>query len=317
MNKGSIMYTRTISQCLVLLSTIAAFVAFTWAPGVHAQEATYADLEPVLQARCVICHSGPGAPLGLHLDGLKGLLKGSRNGPVVKAGDPAGSELIRRLKGSSQPRMPMTGPPFLSEEEIALFERWIYAGLPPALAAAKAKASESPAPPEPGAVATYADVEPVFTARCVKCHAENGLMGPAPEGYRLTSYEAAISAVDRARIVPGNPEASELVRRVRGQSLPRMPFDGPPYLGDEEVARITEWIKQGARSADGAPAPVPSGARVRLQGRLVGQWQLDALPLIVTDATRFDKSPRTGDYVEVRGRLDAAGGIVAERIRPR
>jgi mono/diheme cytochrome c family protein len=164
---------------------------------------------------------------------------------------------------------------------------------------------------------TYAEVAPLFAARCVKCHAENGMMGPAPEGYRLTSYEAAISAVDRVRIVPGQPEASELVRRLRGQSLPRMPFDGPPYLGDEEVARITEWILQGARSTDGTPAPVPSGARVRLQGRLVGQWQLDALPLVVTEATRFDKSPRTGDFVEVRGRLDAAGAVVAERIRPR
>jgi mono/diheme cytochrome c family protein len=264
-----------------------------------------------------MCHSGTGAPLGLHLDSLEGLLKGSRNGPVVKAGDPAGSELIRRLKGSSQPRMPMTGPPFLSDEEIALFERWIYAGLPPALAAAKAKAPESPAPPEPGTAATYADVATLFAARCVKCHAEKGLMGPAPEGYRLTSHAEAISTVDRARIVPGNPEASEIIRRLRGQSLPRMPFDGPPFLSDEEIGQVTEWIKQGARSVEGTPAPVPTGARVRLQGRLAGQWQLDDLPLIVTDATRFDKSPRTGDFVEVRGIIDGAGAVVAERIRPR
>jgi hypothetical protein len=32
-------------------------------------------------------------------------------------------ELIRRLKGLSQPRMPVTGPPFLSDAAIARFEQ--------------------------------------------------------------------------------------------------------------------------------------------------------------------------------------------------
>jgi hypothetical protein len=56
-----------------------------------------------------MCHSGQDAALGLRLDSLDNLNKGSRKGPVAKAGDPAGSELIRRIKGVSQPRMPMTG----------------------------------------------------------------------------------------------------------------------------------------------------------------------------------------------------------------
>lgn len=300
---------------LLLFSAAAAFIAVTWVAAARAQEITYADLEPVLQTRCVMCHSGPGAPLGLHLDGLEGLLKGSRNGPVVKAGDPDGSELIRRLKGISQPRMPLTGPPFLSDEEVMVFERWITAGMPTAGTAAKD--SEAVERIEPGTVPTYADVAPLFASRCVKCHAEKGLMGPAPEGYRLTSYETAISAADRVRVVPGNPAASEIIRRVRGQSLPRMPFDGPPFISDAETELLTEWIKQGARNTDGTPAPVPTGARVRLQGKLTGQWQLDDLPLIMTGATRLDKSPRPGDIVEVRGILDEAGSVVAERIRPR
>ena len=47
------------------------------------------------------------------------------------AGDPAGSELIKRLKGTSLPRMPMNGPPYLADKDVALFERWIREGLPP------------------------------------------------------------------------------------------------------------------------------------------------------------------------------------------
>lgn len=304
-----------LNRSLALFSAASALCAFAWAAVVHAQGITYADLEPVLQARCVMCHSGPGAPLGLHLDSLDGLLKGSQNGPVVKTGEPANSELIRRLKGVSLPRMPLTGPPYLSAAEISLFERWIDTGMP--AAAEATRDAEKPLPAETGAVVTYADVAPLFASRCVKCHTDNGLMGPAPEGYRLTSREAAISAADRVRIVPGQPAASEILRRLRGQSLPRMPFDGPPFLSDEEIALIASWIEQGARSTDGIPAAIPSGARVRLQGRLTAQWQLDDLPLIVSSATRVDKSPRIGDYVEVRGRLDAAGGVVAERIRPR
>ncbi len=83
--------------------------------------ATYAELAPLLAERCVVCHAGESAAAGLRLDSLEGVLRGSAKRKVVLAGDPAGSELIRRLRGSSQPRMPMTGPPFLADAEIARF----------------------------------------------------------------------------------------------------------------------------------------------------------------------------------------------------
>jgi len=38
--------------------------------------------------------------------------------------------LIGRLKGTVQPCMPLTGPPFPSDNEIGRFERWVAAGLP-------------------------------------------------------------------------------------------------------------------------------------------------------------------------------------------
>ena len=142
-------------------------------------------------------------------------------------------------------------------------------------------------------------------------------MGPAPEGLRLTSYGQTLASGERARVVPGHPAASELVRRIRGQAQPRMPFDGPPYLSEAEIGLIEDWIAQGARNAEGTPAPVPRGARVRLHGTLSDSWRLDGLPLEVSRRTRLDKKPGPGDYVEVRGRLDADGRVVAERIRRR
>ena len=89
----------------------------------------YTEIEPILKSRCTVCHSGDSPPVGLHLDSLAGVLKGSMRGAIVKAGKPQDSELIRRLKGAAQPRMPMTGPPYLTDEQIALFEAWIKQGL--------------------------------------------------------------------------------------------------------------------------------------------------------------------------------------------
>jgi mono/diheme cytochrome c family protein len=282
------------------------------------EDVTFADVAPILRERCVMCHQGPSAPLGLRLDSLDGVLVGSQRGPVVTAGDPPGSELILRLKGESQPRMPMTGPPFLSDQQIDLFERWVAGGLSAGTAEAVAAPPRVPASgPASGEPVTYAHVAPIFATRCAKCHTEQGQMGPAPEGLRLTSYAQTLSADDRVRVVPGRPEASELVRRIRGQARPRMPFDGPPYLTEEEIRLIEDWVAQGARASDGTPAAVQTGSRVRLHGTLSDLWALDGLPLEVTGHTRIRKSPGPGDYVRVRGRLTADGGVVADRIRRR
>ena len=281
----------------------------------------YADVAPIFNQRCTMCHSGDQPPLGLELDSYANLMTGSQNGPVVVAGNPHGSELVRRIRGISQPRMPLTGPPWLSNEEIELIERWIAGRAPEGKQGGPAEeAAAEEAPPETAVKdqpVTYARVAPILGRRCVKCHMENGSMGPPPEGLRLDTYESVVASRDRARVMPGIPDASELVRRIRGQSLPRMPFDGPPYLNDAEINLITDWIEQGARNADGTKATLPVGARVRLGGRLTGKWSLDGWPLMVDQATRLKKVPSVGDYVEVRGVVQGDGGIRATRIRHR
>jgi mono/diheme cytochrome c family protein len=267
-----------------------------------------------------MCHSGPAAPRELRLDSLEGLLAGSQSGPIVKTGNPSGSELVLRLKGLSLPRMPMTGPPFLADDETALFEQWISAGLQPG----PDGENSTPAVQSPvlesiktDGFTIYRDVAIIFATRCAKCHTENGLMGPAPEGYLLTSYASTVSAADRLRIVPGNPLASELVRRIRGQARPRMPFDGPPYLSEAEILAIEQWVADGARDSAGNPAPVPTGHRLRLHGQLDSHWHLDGLRLTVTNSTRMDKNPGPGDNVRVRGSIREDGKITAERITRR
>ncbi len=292
------------------------------APQADTGQPTYQDLAPLFNRRCVICHNGPGAPRKLQLDSYAHLLEGSENGPVVIAGRPEESELIRRVKGMSLPRMPLTGPPWLSESEISRLEAWIRAGMPekPARGARPMVADSlnpPPVPPPGEGVVTFRHVEPIFRLRCQKCHQVRGLLGAPPEGFRVDSYSRLIASTDRARVVPGYPLASELVRRIRGLAHPRMPFDGPPYLEPDQIALIERWIREGARNASGKPAPYPTGARVRLHGTLSAQWALDGYPLQISSATRLKKAPVPGSYVEVRGRLRANGQIEVSRLRPR
>ncbi|HEV2516730.1 MAG TPA: c-type cytochrome domain-containing protein [Devosia sp.] len=90
---------------------------------------TWADINPIVTRHCVMCHSAQGAGKGLRLDSYALALAGSTDGPVLLPGDPEGSELIRRLKGISSPRMPFLSYP-LADDEIALFVRWVEAGMP-------------------------------------------------------------------------------------------------------------------------------------------------------------------------------------------
>lgn len=77
-----------------------------------------------------MCHSEvAGASKGLRLDDYAATLAGSERGVVLVSGNAAGSELIRRLRGESTPRMPFLSRP-LPDDEIALIESWIIAGMP-------------------------------------------------------------------------------------------------------------------------------------------------------------------------------------------
>lgn len=100
-----------------------------------AADPDWAEIAPLLRVRCVMCHSQDAAALGLRLDTYEGALAGSERGPILLPGDVAGSELVRRLRGESTPRMPFLSRP-LPDGEIELIERWIAAGLPEAAAAA-------------------------------------------------------------------------------------------------------------------------------------------------------------------------------------
>lgn len=87
------------------------------------------QIAPILQANCVACHNAKKAEGNYRLDTFAELSQAGDSGePPLTAGDPAASELLRRLTTADpSERMPAETDP-LPPEQIAEVQRWIAAG---------------------------------------------------------------------------------------------------------------------------------------------------------------------------------------------
>ncbi|HTJ42486.1 MAG TPA: c-type cytochrome domain-containing protein [Kofleriaceae bacterium] len=90
------------------------------------------------------------------------------------------------------------------------------------------------------------------TFHCVRCHTPSGAtpIGYEVTGLDLSSYDTLTAgARGFAVVVPGAPCASVLVQKL-GEAPPfggRMPLDGPPFLTDDDLQLVADWIAEGAR----------------------------------------------------------------------
>lgn len=110
----------------------AAVLWGAWATASLGQEAgppVWKDVLPIFQKRCINCHAAHGAAKGLRLDSYSAAISGGENGAVILPRNATESELVRRLRGQSTPRMPFLSTP-LPTDEIELIVRWIEAGVP-------------------------------------------------------------------------------------------------------------------------------------------------------------------------------------------
>ena len=119
--KHAFAFVPIFALCALLSGTGTA-----WSGTVEA--GAFSGISGVLNDRCVKCHSGDKPADGLRLDTYENVMAGTKHGPVVVAGQPAKSPMIRRIKGTAKPRMPIGGPPWLSKEETAAIEAWIGGG---------------------------------------------------------------------------------------------------------------------------------------------------------------------------------------------
>lgn len=109
---------------------IVAAMAITAASAQPAPSPTWdADIGPLFATHCTSCHSGPIGSAGLSLESYARTIAGSRNGPVLIAGNPDDSLLMRRIRGQVPPRMPRDAPA-LPIDAIRMVGAWITAGMP-------------------------------------------------------------------------------------------------------------------------------------------------------------------------------------------
>ncbi|MEM6415407.1 MAG: PSD1 and planctomycete cytochrome C domain-containing protein [Pseudomonadota bacterium] len=89
------------------------------------------------------------------------------------------------------------------------------------------------------------DVRPILNQYCVSCH--GGVRQKAGVSFIYREQALGKGESGNPTIVPGNPEASELIVRLKTDDLEeRMPYHAPP-LSTEQIAVLEEWVKQGAK----------------------------------------------------------------------
>lgn len=144
---------------------------------------------------------------------------------------------------------------------------------------------------EPERVVDYArEIQPLLARRCYACHGPDKAEG----GLRLSDRAIAIGELDSGEhgIVPGKPEASELIARVSADDeFTRMPPEGKP-LTAAEIDLLQRWIAQGAKYQEHwafIPPKLPEVPKVKNQ-----DWvrnPIDAFVLARLEARGLSPAP--------------------------
>ena len=142
------------------------------------------------------------------------------------------------------------------------------------------------------------DVRPLLADRCFACHGPDEAQRQA--GLRLDTRPDALAptASGRVPILPGNPAASELLRRVQSADpAARMP---PAYMGHAplergEIETLRQWIEAGAEYATHWAFRTPSRPpRPRVSDPAWARQPLDEFVLARLDAEGLAPSPAAG-----------------------
>jgi hypothetical protein len=186
---------------------------------------------PLLKSKCVACHGAESAQAELRLESHQSILAGGKSGPAVFPGSPETSLLLQKVVSGA---MPPVGEK-LTDDEVQLLRDWIHQG---ARGAAKS-----------GPLITDKDVLPILQMRCVTCHGKTrreGDLDLRTIASRLTGGRSGPA------LVPGDPKASMMFRRVVSGEMP------PPHMlfennvkspTDAEVETLRQWVASGAKPA--------------------------------------------------------------------
>ncbi len=195
-------------------------------------------IRPLFEAKCLRCHGAKAHKADLDLSAPAGILKGGESGPVIVPGRPDKSLLFEKVHSGT---MPPGKKDRLSATEVESIRRWINEG-------AKFGGEEAT-----GAALTQHDVIPILLRRCTVCHG----LRRQEAGLDLRTKTALLrGGKSGPAIVPGKPEESPLIKKVRAGQMPpreRLVEVSVKPIEPSEIEVLARWIAAGAPEVAVAP----------------------------------------------------------------
>ncbi len=134
-------------------------------------------------------------------------------------------------------------------------------------------------------------VRPLLSAKCFQCHSAKAEKLKA--GLRVDSRHALLMGGDNGpAIVPGDPEASRLIRAVRYEDI-KLQMPPKARLAPAEVSVLTEWIARGALWPGGEATPAAAGSVFNLEQRKAAHWAWRPVRPTTPPQVRQKEWPRT------------------------
>ena len=221
------------------------------------------EVLPIFKARCFECHqdpkqnSGKRPKGGLRLDGKHWILKGTKSGPIITAGDPLKSTLIElvMLDNDDPDLMPPKGGK-LTPTEVDTLSRWVteganfgdWVGAPASPSEVKASV-KPPSGKLPRLIQIFVDLgeklSPIPESELIKAAGERGTVKPVFPGSPLlavsfTSHQGRTGARDVIGLaaIAKNIATLDLGRtRINNASL-------------EVIAKMTKLVKLDLRQTN-------------------------------------------------------------------
>jgi len=151
------------------------------------------------------------------------------------------------------------------------------------------------------------DIRPILNQNCVPCH--GGVRQKNGVSFIFREEALGVGKSGRRTIVPGKPEASELIARLTSTDAEtRMPYHGPP-LPPQQIALLRRWIKEGANWEDhwSFVAPKPQALPAVKQAGWIRQ-PLDRFILARLEKEQLNPSPEADEESLLRrASLDLTG----------
>jgi cytochrome c553 len=195
------------------------------------------SIQPLLQAKCLRCHGGQSTKAGLDLRTPETIQQGGNSGPVIVPGRPEESLLYQKV---SSGKMPPGKKDALRPAEVEALRKWIASG------AALNRGQTTESSVAGAASVTQHDVLPILRRHCTACHGRHR----QEHGLDLRSKAAMLrGGTSGPVIVPGKPEASLLLQRMRlGQMPPpgRLVEASVKPVEKAEADLFARWIALGA-----------------------------------------------------------------------